>query len=52
MEDKLLEWLNTGGNFGVFFLLYIMWRFDRRLVALESVINEILKEERSKRNDT
>ena len=35
MELKLIEFLGAGGDLATIALLFIMWRFDRRLYALE-----------------
>ena len=35
MEDELLQYLQIGGNGGVAVLIYLLWKIDRRLLALE-----------------
>ena len=43
MEIALFEWLNAGGNLALFALVYIMWKFDRRLVVLETIMKNLLE---------
>lgn len=35
MEIKLIEMLAAGGDLATMALLFVMWRFDRRLLAIE-----------------
>jgi hypothetical protein len=35
---EVLEYLAAGGDLAMMALLYIMWRFDRRLVKIETII--------------
>jgi len=35
MEIKIFEILNAGGNLATMALLYVMWKFDRRLLKIE-----------------
>ena len=35
MELKLLEMLSAGGDLATIALVFIMWKFDRRLLKIE-----------------
>lgn len=35
VETEIFKWLSAGGDLSVILLLAVMWRFDRRLLALE-----------------
>ena len=41
--SEVLEFLSAGGDVGVWALVVLMWRFDRRLVRLETLIYEVVK---------
>lgn len=34
--DDLLMWLSAGGDVGVWVIAAVMWKFDRRLILLET----------------
>lgn len=36
MDLSVLDLLAAGGNLSMMALLYVMWRFDRRLVVIET----------------
>ncbi len=38
IEASLLKLLSAGGDLAVIALLVVMWRFDRRLLRLETLI--------------
>jgi len=38
MEIHFLELLQAGGNLSMMALVLIMWRFDRRLVVIETTL--------------
>lgn len=40
---EIFEWLNAGGNLAMMALVYIMWKFDRRLVRMETIIENLVK---------
>ena len=40
MEIKIFEILNAGGNLATMALLYVMWKFDRRLLKVEIISNQ------------
>jgi len=42
-ELSILNFLDAGGNLALFALVYIMWKFDRRLVILEILIKNLQK---------
>ena len=35
MEQEFLNYLQLGGNTGIVALIYLLWKIDRRLLALE-----------------
>lgn len=37
MEFKFLELLSAAGDVGVWMLAYLFWRFDRRVIKLETM---------------
>lgn len=39
MEFSLLDLLSAGGNTAMMALLFVMWRFDRRLLLIETTMN-------------
>jgi len=34
--DELLMWLSAGGDIGVWVIAAVVWKFDRRLLMLET----------------
>ena len=36
MTEELLQFLSAGGDVATMALLYVMWRFDRRLLVMET----------------
>ena len=40
---QFFEWLDAGGNLALFALVWIMWKFDRRLVKLETIMAALMK---------
>lgn len=43
MEFEVFKLLGAGGNIAIISLVFIMWRFDRRLVKIELTIEQILR---------
>ena len=43
MEAEFLKYISTGADIGVYIIGYIGWRFDRRLLKLESEHNLFMK---------
>ena len=46
MELELLKLLGAGGDMATIGLLFVMWRFDRRLLSLEVRMAGMRKETR------
>ena len=51
-EIALFDWLNAGGNLALFALVYIMWKFDRRLVVLETIMTDLLEKQKKSKDDS
>ncbi len=41
MEFSLLQLLDAGGNLAAMGLLFVMWRFDRRLLIVEEQLKSL-----------
>lgn len=41
---KISELLSVGGNTALIILLVLFWRFDRRLIKIEIIMADIMKE--------
>lgn len=48
MEADILKLLDAGGNLATIGLLLVMWKFDRRLVKIETVIEQHITGERNR----
>jgi len=46
MDLNLLEFLDAGGNIAMMALLFVMWKFDRRLVKIEILIEHHLENDK------
>ena len=42
--SSILKILDAGGNAAMIALFFLMWRFDRRLLKMEIVIGQLLKD--------
>lgn len=43
METEVLKYISTGADIGVYVIAYIGWRFDRRLLKIESEHNIFMR---------
>ena len=44
MMEDVLRFVSAGGDIGIYFLIYVVWKFSERLVKLETTLSMLLKE--------
>ena len=44
MDFEVFKLLDAGGNLALFALVYIMWKFNERLVKLETTLKMMLRQ--------